>query len=166
MPFAVVQGVQYGATLGQNVRLLVQSAVSLFVNLPLGYQQKLATVPGVEAICKWQWFGGTSPDVVRRRLKVFKWALTAFFLALGLATLAFTLRRRVGLGFVGRGDGTFHYPPRNYRTKNGPFAVASYRVSADNAEEPGLVTADNGAGSVSVFLHHGRMRPAASGTAE
>jgi hypothetical protein len=56
----------------------------------------------------------------------------------------------------GRGDGTFHYPPRNYRTKNGPFAVASYRVAADNAEEPGLVTADNGAGSVSVFLHHGR----------
>ena len=64
----------------------------------------------------------------------------------------------------GRGDGTFHYPPRNYRTKNGPFAVASYRVSADNAEEPGLVTADNGAGSVSVFLHHGRMRQGASGT--
>ena len=56
----------------------------------------------------------------------------------------------------GRGDGTFHYPPRNYRTKNGPFAVASYRVSADNEEEPGLVTADNGAASVSVFLHHGR----------
>lgn len=56
----------------------------------------------------------------------------------------------------GRGDGTFHYPPRNYRTKHGPFAVASYRVSADNAEEPGLVTADNGSASVSVFLHHGR----------
>jgi hypothetical protein len=56
----------------------------------------------------------------------------------------------------GRGDGTFKYPPRNYRTRSGPFAVASYRVSADNAEEPGLVTADNGAGSVSVFLHHGR----------
>ena len=66
----------------------------------------------------------------------------------------------------GRGDGTFHYPPRNYRTKNGPFAVASYRVSADNAEEPGLVTADNGAGSVSVFLHHGRMRQGAAGTTE
>lgn len=56
----------------------------------------------------------------------------------------------------GRGDGTFNYPPRNYRTKSGPFAVASYRVSADNDEEPGLVTADNGAGSVSVFLHRGR----------
>lgn len=37
---------------------------------------------------KWQWFGGSTPDVVRKRLKVFKWALTAFFLALGLATLS------------------------------------------------------------------------------
>lgn len=62
----------------------------------------------------------------------------------------------------GRGDGTFHYPPRNYRTRNGPFAVASYRVSADNMEEPGLVTADNGAGSVSVFLHHGRKGQASA----
>ena len=39
-------------------RLLVQSAVSLFVDLPLGYQQKIAAVEGVEAICKFQWFGG------------------------------------------------------------------------------------------------------------
>ncbi len=39
-------------------RLLVQSAVSLFVDLPLSYQQKMASVPGIEAICKWQWFGG------------------------------------------------------------------------------------------------------------
>lgn len=39
-------------------RLLVMSAVSLFVDLPLGYQQKMATVDGIDAICKWQWFGG------------------------------------------------------------------------------------------------------------
>jgi putative ABC transport system permease protein len=39
-------------------RLLVQSAVSLYVDLPLSYQQKLAAVPGIESICKWQWFGG------------------------------------------------------------------------------------------------------------
>jgi putative ABC transport system permease protein len=39
-------------------RLFVQSAVSLFVDLPLAYQQKIAQVPGIEAICKWQWFGG------------------------------------------------------------------------------------------------------------
>ncbi len=37
---------------------------------------------------KWGWFAGPDPDATRRRLKTLKWALTAFFLALGLATLA------------------------------------------------------------------------------
>lgn len=55
----------------------------------------------------------------------------------------------------GRGDGTFEYPPKNYRTKAGPFAVAVYPVTTKEIEEPGLVTADNGNGSVSVFLHRG-----------
>ena len=55
----------------------------------------------------------------------------------------------------GRGDGTFEYPPRNYRTKAGPFAIALYRVTSNEVEEPGLVTADNGDGSVSIFLHRG-----------
>jgi len=56
----------------------------------------------------------------------------------------------------GRGDGTFHYPPMNYRTKGGPFAVATLHLTTKPAEEePGLVTANNGAGSVSVFLHRG-----------
>ena len=55
----------------------------------------------------------------------------------------------------GKGDGTFEYPPRNYRTKSGPFAIALYRVTTKEVEEPGLVTADNGDGSVSIFLHRG-----------
>ncbi len=55
----------------------------------------------------------------------------------------------------GRGDGTFEYPPRNYRTKTGPFAVAVYNVTTSASEEPGLVTADNGNGTVSIFLHRG-----------
>jgi hypothetical protein len=55
----------------------------------------------------------------------------------------------------GRGDGTFEYPPRNYRTKAGPFAIAIYRVTTSEVEEPGLVTADNGDGTVSIFLHRG-----------
>lgn len=55
----------------------------------------------------------------------------------------------------GRGDGTFEYPPRNYRTKAGPFALALYHVTSSGMEEPGLVTADNGDGSVSIFLHRG-----------
>jgi fumarate reductase subunit C len=37
---------------------------------------------------KWGWFGGGDADATRRRLKTLKWALTAFFLVLGLATLA------------------------------------------------------------------------------
>lgn len=37
---------------------------------------------------KWDWFGGANPDATRKRLKTLKWALTAFFLVLGLATLA------------------------------------------------------------------------------
>jgi putative ABC transport system permease protein len=43
-------------------RLWAQSAVSLFVDLPLAYQSKIATVDGVEHICRWQWFGGVYRD--------------------------------------------------------------------------------------------------------
>jgi putative ABC transport system permease protein len=39
-------------------RLIPQSAVSLFVALPLDYQPKIEAVPGVEAVTKFQWFGG------------------------------------------------------------------------------------------------------------
>jgi hypothetical protein len=64
----------------------------------------------------------------------------------------------------GRGDGTFQYPPRNYRTPSGPFAVAIFQVSTQEAEEPGLAVANNGAGSVSIFLHRGRKgKTAATG---
>ena len=65
----------------------------------------------------------------------------------------------------GRGDGTFEYPPRNYRTKAGPFALALYRVTSNGIEEPGLVTADNGDGSVSIFLHRGLKGSQHSATA-
>jgi fumarate reductase subunit C len=37
---------------------------------------------------KWGWFAGAHPDATRKRLKALKWALTAFFLVLGFATLA------------------------------------------------------------------------------
>ncbi|MFQ5748794.1 MAG: ABC transporter permease [Planctomycetota bacterium] len=39
-------------------RLIVQSAVSLFVQLPRDYQAKVASVPGVKSVSKFQWFGG------------------------------------------------------------------------------------------------------------
>lgn len=37
---------------------------------------------------KWGWFGSADANAGRRRLKTLKWALTVFFLVLGLATLA------------------------------------------------------------------------------
>jgi len=37
---------------------------------------------------KWGWFAGPDPVATRRRLATFKWGITGFFLALGLATLA------------------------------------------------------------------------------
>jgi fumarate reductase subunit C len=37
---------------------------------------------------KWGWLTGRDANATRRRLKRLKWAMTAFFLALGLATLA------------------------------------------------------------------------------
>jgi hypothetical protein len=55
----------------------------------------------------------------------------------------------------GRGDGTFRYPPINYKTRNGPFALATLNLTTKHIEEPGLVTANNGAGSISIFLHRG-----------
>lgn len=68
----------------------------------------------------------------------------------------------------GRGDGTFRYPPINYKTKGGPFAVAVLTLRTNETEEPGLVTANNGGNSISIFLHRGlkpsphRAVPAAS----
>lgn len=43
-------------------RVIVQSAVSLFVALPLDYQAKIAAVPGVVDVSKWQWFGAYHKD--------------------------------------------------------------------------------------------------------
>lgn len=37
---------------------------------------------------KWGWLATADPNATRKRLKTLKWAITAFFLALGFATLA------------------------------------------------------------------------------
>lgn len=55
---AVVSTLDAGVRSASTQRLWVQSAVSLFVDLPLAYESKIATVEGVEWACKWQWFGG------------------------------------------------------------------------------------------------------------
>jgi putative ABC transport system permease protein len=43
-------------------RLAVQSAVSLFVQLPESYRARIESVPGVELVTPWTWFGGHYKD--------------------------------------------------------------------------------------------------------
>ncbi len=63
----------------------------------------------------------------------------------------------------GRGDGTFRFPPKHYKTKGGPFALALLPLTTKSTEETGFVVANNGAGSVSIFLHRGlKAKPVAA----
>jgi fumarate reductase subunit C len=41
---------------------------------------------------KWGWFEGSDPAVTRKKLRFYKWTLTAFFLVLGLLTLLAYIR--------------------------------------------------------------------------
>jgi hypothetical protein len=52
---------------------------------------------------------------------------------------------------LGKGDGTFWQPPRSYKTGTAPFAVAAVNF-APKDPRPGLVTANNLASTISVFL--------------
>jgi fumarate reductase subunit C len=56
---------------------------------------------------KWGWLEGRDPDASRRRLRTAKWALTAFFLALGLATLAAYMK----IGYEHRASAGERYTP-------------------------------------------------------
>ena len=54
---SLVVSLDAGVKASSSNRLQVQSAVSLFVDLPLSYQGKIETVPGVGQTTKFQWFG-------------------------------------------------------------------------------------------------------------
>lgn len=54
---SLVVALDVGVRNAKSNRLIVQSAVSLFVNLPEAYEEKLRAVPGVAEVTKWQWFG-------------------------------------------------------------------------------------------------------------
>ncbi|QDU69400.1 ABC transporter permease [Engelhardtia mirabilis] len=59
---AMVGALEAGVEASSQRRLIVQSAVSLFVNLPTSYQTKIEAVPGVDSSMKMQWFGGYYQD--------------------------------------------------------------------------------------------------------
>lgn len=58
----VLVAMNAGIEASASNRLIVQSAVSLFVDLPLSYQAKIEAVPGVGQVCKQQWFGAQYGD--------------------------------------------------------------------------------------------------------
>jgi putative ABC transport system permease protein len=49
-------------TPGQALRLVVRHRVSLAQAIPLAYEAKIRTVPGVKEVSVWNWFGGTYKD--------------------------------------------------------------------------------------------------------
>ena len=55
---ALVVSLDSGVKEASSERLVVQSAVSLFVNLPASYQGKIEAIDGVEETMKMTWFGG------------------------------------------------------------------------------------------------------------
>ena len=58
----LVVALEAGVRAASTDRLIVQSAVSLFVNLPRSYEQKMRQVEGVADVTKFQWFGGIYQD--------------------------------------------------------------------------------------------------------
>jgi putative ABC transport system permease protein len=59
---AATRGLDTGLAKASQTRLWVQSAVSLFVNLPAAYESKITSVPGVTSVVRFQWFGGVYQD--------------------------------------------------------------------------------------------------------
>lgn len=59
---SLVASLDAGVKASSSNRLQVQSAVSLFVDLPLSYQGKIEAIDGVEQTTKFQWFGGVYQD--------------------------------------------------------------------------------------------------------
>jgi putative ABC transport system permease protein len=55
---SLVVTIEAGVKAARSDRIIVQSAVSLFVNLPESYEAKIRRVEGVEETCRWNWFGG------------------------------------------------------------------------------------------------------------
>lgn len=59
---ALVISLESGVRGAASNRVVVQSAVSLFVQVPIAYQPRIQQIPGVEAAGKWQWFGAKYTD--------------------------------------------------------------------------------------------------------
>lgn len=55
---ALVVSLDIGVRNAKSDRIIVQSAVSLFVDLPQSYKPQIQQLPGVKDVNSWNWFGG------------------------------------------------------------------------------------------------------------
>jgi putative ABC transport system permease protein len=58
----VVEAVNFGLHAGNAGRLITRHYVSLVFNLPVNYEQRVASVPGVKEVAAFAWFGGIYRD--------------------------------------------------------------------------------------------------------
>jgi putative ABC transport system permease protein len=59
---SIVVGMRSSAESAAPDRLMVQSGIGPFAELPGSYRDTLTHVPGVLSVCRWSWFGGTYRD--------------------------------------------------------------------------------------------------------
>ncbi len=87
---------------------------------------------GLYRLCvKWGWFEGEDAKVTRVKLKKVKWAITIFFLVLGLATLAAYMK----IGLEHRDQAGQRYQPTAMTIKNIDSGIYSKNQNRDmNAE--------------------------------
>lgn len=55
---SAVTTLEVSARVAAKNRVVVQSATSLFVYMPVSYREKILQIPGVEATSMWNWMGG------------------------------------------------------------------------------------------------------------
>jgi len=58
----VVTGLHAGARAAAPDRLMVQSGIGPFAELPASYERTISDTPGVRSVSRWSWFGGTVGD--------------------------------------------------------------------------------------------------------
>lgn len=59
---AIREGFSVGVTIAGKDRLIVRHKVSLIQTLPVSYKERIANMPGVDAVVHFTWFGGVYQD--------------------------------------------------------------------------------------------------------
>lgn len=75
---AVKEALTAGVSMAGADRLIVRHKVSLIMNLPVSYQQRMLTVPGVDSVTHLTWFNGIYKDEPKNFFGTFPFELESF----------------------------------------------------------------------------------------